>query len=385
MPWSPPFWLALFLLAVWTGGALLLVLGGRRIPWLRDQAPVPPADAPRVSVVVAARDEERGIGEALRSVLAQRYPALEVVVVDDRSTDATGPILDRMALAEPRLRVIHLDRLPPGWLGKNHALHRGAEHAGGEWILFTDADVVMHPEAVARAVGFARRAGADHVAAAPGIVAPGPLLNLFVGAFALFFAQFSRPWKVRDPRSSRHVGVGAFNLVRTEAYRAVGGHRPIAMRPDDDLKLGKLLKRAGHRQEVLVGRGLVSVEWYPSLGEAVRGLEKNSFAALEYSVPAVVGSVLAMLLLNVWPFVAALVVEGPARWLYAATAGVAVGSYALSTRVSGANPWYGFAFPAASLIFVYVVVRATCLALLRGGIRWRGTHYPLDELRANRV
>jgi hypothetical protein len=377
--------LAAILLLLWVASAIEMGVGARRIPSLAALRPVEPAAAPSVSVVVAARNEEAKIAGALRSVLAQEYARLEVIVVDDRSTDATGAILDRLADGEGRLRVMHLEELPRGWLGKNHALARGAAVASGEWILFTDADVVLERSVVARAVGHATREGLDHLAVPPALVMPTPLLDAFAGAFAIFFARFARPWKARDPRSRRHVGVGAFNLVRAEAYRSVGGHRPIAMRPDDDLKLGKILKDAGLAQDLAFGRTLVTVEWYGSVGEAVRGLEKNTFAGLEYSVPRVVVSCLALLAVDVWPFVALLATGGAARALSAATVAVILAVYAASTRGSGTRPLLGLAYPVATLLFVYVVVRATLLALRNGGIRWRDTHYPLEELRANRV
>ena len=305
--------------------------------------------------------------------------------MDDRSSDGTGAILDRMAAEHPRLRVIHLSTLPAGWLGKNHALARGAAVATGEWLLFTDADVVLHSETLARAAGFVTRERLDHLAVAPELSMPSALLDLFAGTFALFFAQYAQPWKARDPKSPRHIGIGAFNFVRASAYRAAGGHEPIAMRPDDDLKLGKLLKLHGFRQDLLFGRGMISVQWYGSLGEAVRGLEKNAFAGVDYSVAAVVTSALALLVLCVWPFAALLLTSGTTRLLNAGTVAVILALYAGSTRASGSNPLLGIGFPFGTLLFIYIVVRAAWLALRNDGIDWRGTHYPLSELRANRI
>jgi glycosyltransferase involved in cell wall biosynthesis len=308
-----------------------------------------------------------------------------VVVVDDRSSDRTGEILRRMQREHPQLQVVRIDELPGGWLGKCHAMQRGADAADGELLLFTDADVVMRPSTVARAAAYLQRERLDHVAIAPELVMPGALLDLFGGAFSVFFAQYSRPWKARDPESPRHIGIGAFNLVRAEAYRAVDGHAPIAMRPDDDMKLGKLLKKNGYRQDVLFGRGMISVEWYASLREVVRGLEKNSFAGLEYSVVSVLGATCALLLLNVWPWAALLLTGGTAWWLNAGSALLMFSLFAGATRASGANPLLGLGYPVATLLFLYIVLRATWLTLRNDGIDWRGTHYPLDALRANRV
>jgi hypothetical protein len=384
MTHSPLFWLAAVTALLWVANALDAGLGMRTVRLLREIPPVDPAASPPVTIVVAARNEEEKIAPALRSLLAQCYPTLSVLVVNDRSTDGTARILDGLAAEEGRLELMHLDALPAGWLGKNHALQRGADAAAGEWILFTDADVVMEPTAVARAMEYALRHGLDHLTIAPKLVMPGPLLDAFAGAFAMFFARYAKPWKARDPRSRRHVGIGAFNLVRASAYRRVGGHAPLAMRPDDDLKLGKVLKAAGCRQDLLIGGEMVSVEWYGSVGEAVRGLEKNTFAGLNYSVAAVAGACLVSLAVDVWPFAALLLTGGITRWLNALSAGVAVATYAASTRASGTRPVYGFVYPFATLLLLFIVVRSTVLALRNGGIRWRDTLYPLDELRANR-
>jgi glycosyltransferase involved in cell wall biosynthesis len=327
------------------------------------------------------------IAPALLSVLAQRYPGLEVLVVNDRSTDRTGEILDLLAAGRGAegLRVVHLSELPGGWLGKNHALDYGAREAAGEWILFTDADVVMEPTVIARAMAYALAERLDHLTIAPKLVMGSAVLDAFAGTFAVFFARYAKPWKARDAGSRRHVGIGAFNLVRASAYRSVGGHRPLAMRPDDDLKLGKLLKSGGFRQDLMIGGDMVSVEWYGSLPEAVRGLEKNTFAGLNYSVAAVVGACLGSLALDVWPFAALLLTAGATRWLNALAAALAVASYIGSTRASGSRMLYALAYPFATLLLLFIVIRSTILALRNGGIRWRDTLYPLEELRKNRI
>lgn len=382
---DPWFWPALFAAASMSVLFVDGVRGALSLRRLHEVPPVPDAEAPPVSVVVAARDEERGVGHALASLLAQRYGPLEVVVVDDRSTDATGAILDRMAAADPRLRVVHVADLPRGWLGKNHALHLGAAGASGEYLLFTDADVVMEPDAVARAVGYVRAHGVDHLAAGPRVEMPSLPLRVFVVLFALFFSIAFRPWKARDPRSPAHIGIGAFNLVRAEAYRAAGGHRPIAMRPDDDLKLGKLMKKHGFRQDFVVATESLRVEWYRTFGELVRGLMKNGFAGVDYRLRTVVAATVVQLLVFVLPWAAVWITVGAAQLLFGAAVLLAFGMYAGAARGQGVSPLYGVLFPVATLAFLYIVWRAAVVTLARGGIEWRGTRYPLDELRANEV
>lgn len=359
--------------------------GNRRVRFLRDIAPSEPGAWPRVSVVVAARNEARNIEEALQSVLNQDYPQLEVIAADDRSTDETGAILDRMAEGSARLRPLHITELPQGWLGKNHALDFAARKATGEWLLFTDADIVMHPTAIRRAVVYAVREGRDHIAVAPEAKMPGALLNAFMGVFGLSFALFAKPWKAADPRSPRFIGVGAFNLVRTEVYGQVGGHEPIRMRPDDDMKLGKLIKQSGHRQELLHGVGMITVEWYATVRELIAGTEKNFFAGLEYSLALAVGGALLQIVWFLWPFVGVFVTHGATRWLNLAAVLIVLAVYIQGARLVGAPRRYALLFPIGVLLFVYLMWNAARKALMNGGINWRDTHYSLAELKANKV
>ncbi|HEX5043836.1 MAG TPA: glycosyltransferase family 2 protein [Candidatus Polarisedimenticolaceae bacterium] len=368
--------------------ATVAVLGYRASRGLTALVDVPPWQGPhfpRISVVVAARDEARNIEQAARSLLALDWPDLEIVMVDDRSSDGTGEIMDRLAAADARLKVVHVTELPPGWLGKNHALQLGADAATGGWILFTDGDVLFHPETLRQAVAHANARQLDHLTVGPEAPVSGLLLQAAIAGFGVFFSVFTRAWKLRDPGSSAHIGVGAFNLVRRAAYLRAGGHSALPLRPDDDLKLGKRLKQTGCAQEIAMGRGRLSVEWYGSLREMARGLEKNAFASMEYSVPATVVAVLAVLTLFAFPLVGLVISDGAARVLFTATYVLQALATAESARRLGLDPWLGPMFPFSAVFLAYVVVRSMVVTLRTGGIRWRGTFYPLAELRRNRV
>jgi glycosyltransferase involved in cell wall biosynthesis len=380
-------------LVLWHAAAAALLAVGvfvelaRSARAMRRLTDIPSLDAtalPATSVVIAARNEAAAIEPALRSVLAL-HGATEVVVVDDRSDDGTGEILDRMAEENPRLRVLHVRELPAGWLGKTHALQVGADAARGELLLFTDADVVMAPDTLLRAGGHLVRDELDHVAVAPRVPMPGVLLQAFGIVFGIFFLLWVRPWRIRDPRAANHVGVGAFNLVRADAYRRAGAHHAIAMRPDDDVKLGKVIRKHGGAQELVDGGGLVSVEWYATLGEAVRGLRKNGFAGVDYRVWVVVLATAVHLAFFVAPFAGVLLAGGGARLLYLAAASVLLVVTAAAAVRQGSSPFYGLLFPFCTLLFLLVLWNATLYALVNRGIEWRGTHYPLDALKANRV
>jgi cellulose synthase/poly-beta-1,6-N-acetylglucosamine synthase-like glycosyltransferase len=363
--------------------------GSRSIRHLRDLPPLggPLPRLPRVSILIPARNEERNIEEALRSVLALDYDNLEIEVVDDRSTDRTGEILERMAAANPRLKIVHVRELPPGWLGKNHALWLGAGKATGEYLLFTDADIVMDPSTLRRAIAVMQADGLDHLTASPEIdrTSAGLLFEMFIGVFSLFFALFVRPWKVKDPKSPRHIGIGAFNLVRAEAYRAAGGHRAIAMRPDDDLKLGKLMKKNGFRQDFVYGQGLLRVEWYASVRELIQGLMKNAFSGVDYRVSVILFSTVAQLALFVWPFLALFLTAGAARWLNLGSVLTLLTLCWFNAPLAGVRRWHGIGFPIATLLFLYILWRAMLTTIRNDGIDWRGTHYALSELKANKV
>jgi hypothetical protein len=363
----------------------LLAAGGRALrPFV--SAPRPAALAwPAVSVVVAARDEAAGIEAAMRSLLALDYPALRVIAVDDRSTDATGGILDRLAALDARLRVVHVRELPPGWLGKNHAQALGAREACGELLLFTDADVAFSPGALQCAVSILEAEGLDHLALGPGLRLPGAWLAACVAYFARQFYVHLRPWRARDPHSSAHIGVGAFNLVRAAAYRAAGGHERIALRPDDDVKLGKLIKLAGLRQELRHAPDALTVTWYATVGEFVRGLEKNVLAGLDYRGALALAGLAALLALESLPWVVLAAGDTAARAVAAAAIVVAMASLAAILAEARGPVAAALLEPVAAAVFVYACVRSILLAYWRGGILWRGTFYRLAELRRNEV
>jgi glycosyltransferase involved in cell wall biosynthesis len=337
---------------------------------------------PNLSVVVPARNEERKLEGALRTVLGQDYPELEVILVDDRSTDGTSHTMERLAAECGNMAVIHVEELPSGWLGKNHAIHVGAERASGDWLLFTDADILFHPTTFRRAVFHAEERGLDHLTLVPELRLSGYWLRGLVAFFYTAFLVHRGYYKANLPSSETGVGIGAFNLVRRRAYEKVGGYEALAQRPDDDLTLGDRVKKLGLRQELALGHGLVAVEWYASLGEFIRGVEKNSFAALGYSVPKVVFYAVEIPALTAWPFAAAFLSSGATAALYTVSAAAQVATFAVCNRfLRGRIFLLALGYPVCALLFSYALGRSALLALARGGIYWRDTFYPLSLLK----
>ena len=374
-------------LVAWLALALDIVTGAQFVRYV-DQVPLPGSDErarlPRVTVVVPARNEERNLEVAMRSLLALDYPDFEIVAVNDRSDDRTSAILDELAAADKRLNVVHLTELPRGWLGKNHALHVAAEQATGELLLFTDADVIFEPTVLTRAVACMLEENLDHLTIVADVQAPSLAVEMFVVAFAVSFMGYFRPWRMGDPNSSATVGVGAFNLVRASTYRDAGGHEVIAMRPDDDIKLAVLLRDHGARQAFGVAGGMVVVEWYASLRGAFRGLEKNSLAAVDYSPWTLLVGATAQLLTLCWPFVAVFVTDGVTWWINLAIVLLLLAGQMVLFQGGSLRWWLAFLLPVAIPLVIYAYLRAVVLTYVRGGIQWRGTFYPLDELRATR-
>lgn len=371
--------------------ALLLLLstdwflGMRRLPHLRALSPEEMTDLPTLTLIIAALNEEATIEAGLETVLAQDYPGLEVIVINDRSTDRTGEIIERVWRRHPGLEVAHITKLPEGWLGKNHALFRGAQRARGAWLLFADADVHFTPGALRAAVAFASAHRLDHLAALPRMVSKSSLLRAFVSVFSLLFSFYSGLWRVADPRSKSHVGIGAFNLIKRSVYREVGGHRPIALCPDDDMMLGNLVKQAGFRQGLVFAADLLEVEWYMSVLEAVRGLRKNAFAGFGYSPVRLVGAVGGLVVTHIFPFVAVFVTGGLTQQLYLLVLLVIALVYAYNARFSKLPAFYALLHPVGVAILSYAMIASMVRALRQGGIAWRGTFYALEQLKKNRV
>lgn len=354
-----------------------------RFPTLREWEGPGPASWPKVSVIVPCRNEASGVEKAMTSLLDQDYPNLEIVAVNDRSEDSTGALLDGLAAKDPRLSVVHVTTLPGGWLGKNHAMHEGASRAGGSWLLFTDGDVVFEPDALKRSVAFATAHDLGHFVALPRFVAEGFLERAFVSTFAIALAIKLDPAALCVPKTWAYVGVGAFGLVRREAYDGIGGHERLAFEVADDLKLGLLLRRSGVAQGCLSSGAMVSVRWQNGLLASLRGLEKNAFAGCEWN-PALA----AVAILGVWsaallPYLP-LCASVPGWTLPLALAAAAfpillVGASA--RRMSGGSGLEGLVAPISAVALGGVIAWSTLLALVRGGIVWRGTFYPIGELR----
>ena len=373
------------LAAGWLAGGLLLVYGFRRMPWLRDSAPLRDEECPTVSLLVGARNEAAKLPAALETWLSLDYPRLEIVAVNDRSTDATGTILDEAARNNTNLKVVHIDELPPGWLGKCHALTKAYEQSTGEWLVLTDADVRMASDTLRRALSLVRTQGWDHAPGLAQLDMTGFWEKTILPYFGLGFMLSERPWESSNPRSKAYIGVGAFQLIRRSTYEAVGTHRRLALEVVEDMKLGKLVKLGGFRTGVFIPEDKIRLRYVSGVSEFIRNSEKNWFAVVDYSVARSLGTALPMLLSGVLPFALLPFVRGlPLAFCLVSTAIILLAQGIACYRL-GISPFYALFHPLAAMVTAFVMVRAMTLALWRGGIYWRGTFHPLDELRKGMV
>ncbi len=361
-----------------------IVLGTQRMRNLNDIIPLPDNAPPMVSIIVPACNEENTIEPALRTLLSLEYEPLEIIVINDRSTDRTGQVLSRCKKEFPDLIIHEISELPEGWLGKNHALHQGALLAKGEYLLFTDADILFEKTTVARAMTLMIREEIDHLALIFRNIARGHLLNaMMVDAGGGLFFLF-KPWKVNDPESKNFIGVGAFNLIKKEVYREIGGHEQVRMHPIDDIMLGKIIKQRGFRQDCLSGYDFLAVNWYESPVQMITGLMKNIFALYNFRVTNALAAVLLILLGTVFPVWGIFILPGLPKILCMLTVLIRFFSFTVGTRLTGTSPW---TIPFSLLtpyINIYIILKGMLKTLKDNGIDWRGTHYPLKMLKKNK-
>ena len=369
-----------------------------------DRNPVGPNGNPRVSIIVPARNEQDDIEQCLLSLLALDYDNYEVIAVDDRSTDRTGEIMDRLAElvnrlppefatsqlgiksnSIARLQVNHHQDLPSGWLGKTHAMWTAANRASGEWLLFTDADVVFKPDSLRRALAYAETQHADHVVLFPQMIMKTPGEFMMIAFFQTMFVFGHRPWKVADPTTKDHMGVGAFNLIRRSTYNAVGTYERLRMEVLDDMKLGKVVKNAGFAQRNVFGGDLISIRWARGAMGVVDNLTKNFFAVLSFQWWRTLLSAFGLAFLNLMPFLGVWLAHGWARLPYAIALASMFSIYVGMSWRSRVPAYYFLLHPVSSALFIYTLMRSMFLTLRNDGIVWRGTKYPLAELKKGLV
>ena len=382
--WIAEAWIVAIL---WSWRSVSALSGLPKVPDLLDaQYDNAPATGPSLTVIVPALNEETTVGRCLELLIAQEYQSLQIVAVNDRSTDSTGAVMDALAARDPnRLRVLHITDLPAGWLGKTHAMAMAAAlEPKSEFLLFTDADILFRKDSLRRAMAHVVATSADHMVTIPTLILKRWDEEALIGFFEVCSLWAARPWKVADPKAKRDaVGVGAFNLLRRTAYEAVGGFEALRMEIVEDLGIARRIRRAGLRQRVAFGIDLVTVHWAAGAMGIMNVLTKNMFSAFGFRMPLLLGAcgwLFGFCMLPAAGIVASFWLSGlllPGCLTLAAMAAL----YLAMGRYSAIPAWNVLLSPFAAAAMIYTMLRSMVTTLRQGGVVWRGTFYPLKELK----
>ena len=364
------------LLITWVLTLVRTILNLVTTPPLRTRMP---RAFPLVSAIVPARDEERMVERTVRALLGQTYPALEVIVVNDRSVDATAAILEHVRREDPRLIVVTGEEPPPGWLGKPWALHEGSRRANGELLLFLDADVIYHPDAVAAAVAEIEENGSDLVALLPHIDMHGFWEHVVMPNLAFSLFALLPIWLANRTRIALlAVGGGPGNLVRRAGYDAAGGHTALKDAVVDDVALARLIRRSGRRTVAVSAEKYVRVRMYHGLREMVEGFTKNAFAVFGYNYFVAFAFFAIAVVFHILPY--ALALTGSAIAL------ATIGLIALTRVILFARLGYRMdnallAHPLMVGSWCWILVRSVWVTGIRRRLHWRGRTYDASRTR----
>jgi glycosyltransferase involved in cell wall biosynthesis len=346
-----------------------------------DKWPGPLADPPTVSCCVPARDEAAVIGPCVRAILAQDLPVTELILVDDRSSDGTAELARQAAGDDPRLRVVLGDGPPPGWMGKSAALWRAQQEASSDWLLFVDADVVLHPRALTAALAAAREHGAHMVSWLGQLETRSFWEHVLMPFIGDVIALFSNKARVNDPTRDDCLANGQFILIARSAYDAIGGHESIADSVIDDVSMSRQVKfhePVGSLRYVLLhSEGLMRVRMYDSLAAIWTGFAKNFYAATKQQ-----GSLLAFLVFWMWmtsiaPLVGAVLGAATGDWPLAIAGGLGVAAmlaYRVQIQPLLASPlWSALLQPLAALVVTGIVTDSWLRGIgVRKPVKWKG-------------
>jgi chlorobactene glucosyltransferase len=369
----------------WTIIVVKATRGLACLKWLEPGSRVP-AVRPSLTVVIPARNEQRGVEASVRTILAQDDIDLELIVVDDHSTDSTGEILDRLALTDSRMQVIHSPELKQGWLGKPNAMQNGANIAKGEYLLFSDADIIHTPGSFSTAIAEMQVNKYDFIALLPYVEWQGFWENVILPAAYLVIARYGSK-KLEDPASPDAQATGAFLMIRKSAYQELGGHTQIKSAVMDDIEFAHLIKRNGYRVGIRLAPHCVKVRPFVSGREVFWGMTKNLLGAFgNYSFAALPLGL--MFLIVFWTGVVSLVAGLLTHNPTVAIAGGLLYTYIYASmwvarRVSSFKPFFLLFYPLASFLLMGSLMIASFYKMFKGEVLWRGRRVALDIAHHN--
>lgn len=340
------------------------------------------SDAPLVSILVPARNEQHRVLEAcIRSILAQDYGRFEVIAVNDRSIDETGAILERLAKSDERLRVIEGEELPPGWLGKPYAMQQALNHARGEWILATDADMIFEPAVLRTALDRILEAEGDALTLIPRFEAHSFWERVMIPTWEWVFLMFTVFYRINDPKTDRAAAIGGFFLIRRTVLDRAGGYEVLKDEVMEDVRLAERIKRLGARLMIDRAPALIRTRMYTTFAEMWECSTKNWFSGMNFSLPLALSSVVSMYLGAVVPPLIALAaviaiasgtdlsslfIPAALSWCFQVLV------LAIVSRRSEVSPVYAFTAP-LGLALIYAMLFDSGIRITTGrGVTWKG-------------
>jgi len=370
-------------LFIWTYQLYALIRSVKSVKLIDKFQYKPLTDPPKVSVIMTACNEEASIGKALASRLSDSYPNIEFIIVNDRSTDRTLEIVKETVGEDERVKVIDITELPEGWLGKLNALQKGVEVSTGEWLLFSDADIVVLDGVMEQVMAHAVVNDLHHVAMLPSFSPISFFADAGVSAIIRTVVFGSQPWKIGKKDSDWATGSGSFNLVKRSMLEKIGGFEVLKMEVIDDIALGQKLAKAGARPGMIFGRKVVSVKWYDSTSELFNGVGRTLFAGMgRFSGLRLTLIALFPYFFDMLPYVA-----------FFASNSVYVQAVSVVTIIISVIVTYylnlhlghsivSVLFPPISHTVAFsICIYSSIVHSLRGGINWKGTFYDSKELR----
>ncbi len=376
---------------------VFFVIGLFIIYWLHTQYHLdiiveptpPPSPAPLISICIPARNEERNIGRCVQAALAQDYPNFEIIVLDDRSTDATAEILRQLAAQNDKLRVLHGSDLPPGWAGKPHALHQAAKSARGEWLCFVDADTFLVPQAISSCYAKAIETQADLFTIMTrqimGTFWEKVVMPLVMTALSVGFS----PRKVNDPKRRDAIANGQFIMIKRTIYDAIGGHESVKDQIVEDKAISEKVKWGGYRLVVANGMQFAQTRMYTSLPSMWEGWTKNIYLGLrDHPSLILLGtfgamlSLIAALFMPLWPVLGLLWFLNGGGWMAIGVIikslivwGALLFARGMTARGMGISVWYAFTTPLGAGVFAAMMLTSAWKVLSGKGVTWKGRTY----------
>lgn len=335
---------------------------------------------PSVSIIVPIHNEQYHLEPALTSLCCLDYSHYEVIAVNDRSTDSSNEIVLRLSKKFSHLTCITIEKLPPDWLGKTNALHEGLKYATGEYVIFTDADVIFEPSLVNRAIDLMITQQLDHLTLSPRIKPTHFFMKLLMPFLLYIMLLAMKPWQSKSTNSKDIVGIGAFNCVNRQSFILCGGMEKLALNPIDDLGLARLIKKHGFKQAIADAEELLTLTWYETLTDCKKGFEKNIFAFFDFNIGKSIIALIVFLNFIYLPWIMLLLF--PKIGLIGNMLAIlsVVFAVMLSCHQLKISKKYALGYPIAALITLFIGLRSVGLCLLRKGIYWGGAFFPLSKL-----